>query len=383
MSVERFQRVAIRVCILVTITVAFLVAVELAAFGYLRWSARRLLERTDPHAQLSVYRSEPWAAAYWREHQIVHRPPEYHAYVVWRRPEFTGTTIVIDRDGIRRTHHSHCDDPRAYTVYVFGGSALWGYGSPDWATIPSLLAERYEAERPACVVNYGETAWVSTQNVIELVRQLTKSARKPDLVIFYDGCNEIVIPYSTGRPDVHSNFNEIKSWLERRGQAGEGSFGYLTLANTRGLAARIAARLKTVSADSLFTGDVDHLAREIARGYLANLDVVEGLARRYGFAYAAFWQPVAVLGHKILTEEERTLMGEMTGEGSRLGRALHEKTHALVRASGHSHLRDFTGVFDDRRESVYITPCHVSPAGNRIVAARMYEAVRGAPRESR
>ena len=70
-----------------------------------------------------------------------------------------------------------------------------------------LLAEQNDkAGRSVCVRNYGETGWVSTQELIKLMLELKRTGRKPDLVIFYDGANDVYLPYQYGRVDVHNQF---------------------------------------------------------------------------------------------------------------------------------------------------------------------------------
>jgi lysophospholipase L1-like esterase len=87
---------------------------------------------------------------------------------------------------------------------------VWGTGSPDWATTPAFLQSGLQAlkGRPVRVVNFGESGWVSSQGLIELIWQL-KSGNYPDLVLFYDGSNDVYAAYQSGRAGVHQNLDEI------------------------------------------------------------------------------------------------------------------------------------------------------------------------------
>jgi hypothetical protein len=96
---------------------------------------------------------------YWRQYDAADRF-NYQPYVLWRRKPFQGSMLTISEDGIRRTLHTKCDEG-SYTIWMFGDSALWGDGATDNETIASFLASDYERQgRKACVVNYGESAWV-------------------------------------------------------------------------------------------------------------------------------------------------------------------------------------------------------------------------------
>jgi acyl-CoA synthetase (AMP-forming)/AMP-acid ligase II len=109
--------------------------------------------------------------------------------------------------------------PNALKVFTFGGSPMWGTGSPDWSTIPAYLRIELEEarRRPLCIMNFGESAYVSTQSVIELMLQL-QAGNVPDIAIFTDGVNDIFTGYQSGKAGIHQNFEQIAARLEGTGQ---------------------------------------------------------------------------------------------------------------------------------------------------------------------
>jgi lysophospholipase L1-like esterase len=77
------------------------------------------------------------------------------------------------------------------TVWFFGGSALFGDGQRDEHTIPSEFARIAEAQGiPVEARNYGRPGIAMWQE-LELYEQLVGSGEKPDLVVFYDGFNDL------------------------------------------------------------------------------------------------------------------------------------------------------------------------------------------------
>jgi lysophospholipase L1-like esterase len=141
----------------------------------------------------------------------------YHAFVLFRRGPLQGETINIDQEGIRFTPGADCG-PHAFKVFAFGGSTMWGTGAPDWSTIPSYLQMGMNKLKngPICVVNFGESAYVSTQSVIELMLQL-QAGNIPDVTLFLDGVNDIYAAYQSGRAGLHQNFAQVADQFERRG----------------------------------------------------------------------------------------------------------------------------------------------------------------------
>ncbi len=325
----------------------------------------------------------PLAVKYWREHNAS-LGYDYLPFIVWRHVPYNGEMIVVDNDGLRRTSHAHCER-NAYTIWMFGGSTMWGSGSPDWETIPSFLAGEYvKGGRQVCVRNYGESGWVSTQEVIELMLELKRAQRKPDLVIFYDGVNDVTTAWQFGTPYAHDDLPLIKRFVENREKLKRGSFAYILQTNTLEMLRVLSSR---AGFWSLFprreqrrgqraSGDVvKRLARVTAEYYFQNVAIVKDLAQGYGFQYRFFWQPVVFVGQKPLTPDEVMIRDGQILVSPGLD-TMHQLTYDLVQAAKLPHLFYIADVFDNRSDTIYIDWAHVSAEGNRLVATRMYEILR-------
>jgi hypothetical protein len=92
--------------------------------------------------------------------------------------------------GIRAT----CAKTAILRIWVFGGSTVYGIGTPDSATTPSYLSRELDTDPSACVEvsDLGVEGFVRNQEVILLAQQL-KAGRRPDIAIFYDGINESLV----------------------------------------------------------------------------------------------------------------------------------------------------------------------------------------------
>lgn len=379
---SRVDRTALRsAMIMLTLITLSLVAVETVSFLLLRIKGAMNQRRTDARRALSPYSEASWADRYWREFVGSDRV-EYHPYVVWRRRPYVGQTINVDASGLRRTLNVQCTDP-GFVIWMFGGSTLWGSGAPDEATIPSLLAAEYARDRQSvCIRNYGEMAWVSTQEVIKLLLELKREPRAPDIVIFYDGANEALLPYQSDWLDGHQNLDRIRAVLERPLAERDGSFGWLLESNTARMLQRAASWIGVANRDAALAARyrahravIEDLTRESIRSYFRNIDTVRMLSSGYGFSLFFFWQPVLWTEAKPLTPEEADIL-----ESER--RALpgldevYRHAHRLVAEKGHPGVSDISDSFRDQRSTIYIDPLHVSPEGNRIVAKRIYDELR-------
>jgi hypothetical protein len=364
------EKLARRIGIAVGLVFLWLIYVEIASFARLRLAHTDTDVIPRDHLQ-SVYTGATWVntlADEWEPSNKV----DYEAYVGWQRRPFEGQTIRIDAAGVRRSFHSHCDD-KEYTIWMFGGSTVWGAGTPDWLTIPSLLAEKYEqGGRNVCMRNYGEKAWVSTQEVIKLMLELKKNERKPDLVIFYDGPADVYESYQSGRAGLHQNFDETKHFLEGHASAGAGNFRYFSETNT----ARLFGQQRWQSRIErwITQKDTGSIARETIRCYLGNVQLVQALGREYGFEPVFFWEPRISTGKKQLTPLEEAARDAARQRTPGMEEA-NQAAYALIKAECRAPMYCIADAFDGETGTVYFDDAHIDATGNQLIAARMYNTI--------
>ncbi|MDX1521055.1 MAG: SGNH/GDSL hydrolase family protein, partial [Anaerolineae bacterium] len=329
---------------------------------------------------LPYYAEQIWSTQYWQEHKLALKK-KYHPYVVWRSPPFAGELLNIDQNGIRQTPGTRCKSD-TYRIFLFGGSTMWGWGAPDWGTIPAYLQAELQADHPesVCVVNFGEQAYVSTQSLVQLML-LLEAGEVPDMVIFYDGVNEVFAASQTGRPIIHQNFSETAAIFE---ESQPSFLRGLQALNSFTLFQMVVAQLNIAQAgtEELSPNDVntDQLAEAVVQAYLTNYKNVAALAESYGFDYYFFWQPYILTGDKPLTDQEQAMitglnwvfvLDEKTGD-------LFATTYSNVEleAENFANLYSLAHAFDQTETQVWIdTWGHVTPVGNRLIAQQMVDII--------
>ena len=123
-----------------------------------------------------TYGDSTWPNKYFSEFEEA-RVPRWEPYVYWRRKGYNGNYININDDGIRVVPRKDiAREAESLKIFMFGGSTLWGTGARDEFTIPALLEELIESKGGVDVevINFGESGYVSTQEIILLIRQLQK-----------------------------------------------------------------------------------------------------------------------------------------------------------------------------------------------------------------
>jgi hypothetical protein len=373
-EVKRSHLLFYNICFACCFILATLVFIELVSTVVLQLGFFSHSTAPD-YLKADVYKGKPWAAKYWQEHGEAGKFA-YQAYVGWRQLPYSGETIKIAADNRRETVNSDCSG-KAFTIWMFGGSTMFGTGAPDWGTIPSYLAETLtKAGAPVCVRNLGQTGWRNTQEVMELILELKRSPRPPDLVIFYDGYNEGFAFDQSGLLDVHMNYQQMRDLIEKPSQ--RRFFGNLLafLSTTHTFRLITQSRHASSFLDDLNSSSrlgTDEEAKEDLRiSYLRNLDVVAALSKQYGFQYAFFCQPTIYSGQKHLSAEEggylRRYSSRIEGD-PREYRAMAE----VLKQGAPDNFVDISDAFDETQDTVYTDFVHVGPEGNKIVATRMFE----------
>ncbi len=333
----------------------------------------------DPRVVEAGYGGESWVARHYRELEALE--DRWEPYVYFRQKPFAGATIAIDEAGRRRTWQApptpnHRDRTKEFRIMMLGGSSLWGFGARDDRTIPSLIArELHERGFRVEVRNLAEIGYVSTQEVVALLREL-QSGYRPDLVIFYDGVNDTTSALLEGEAGVTTN--ERNRRLEFNIRQSPVRLGGAMVARliVESAAYRFAqavgrqlAKVRGTAGASTPTGARGDLAAEVVRRYRANIEIVDELARGFGFDVLYFWQPV-VFGKASPTEYERH-------EAEKLAWAEEFFADVYEAVRGSRELRDHRGFHDLSREFsrsdelVFIDFCHTTEAGYARIAGTM------------
>jgi|TARA_Y100000031_G_C8212045_1_gene381495 hypothetical protein len=346
------------------------------------------LDSYEPWKNHPYYAQQEWSADYWRE--TTPRTGIYQPYVNWKSAPYHGELLNINESGLRVTPNSEEDNP-SLSIFCFGGSTMWGWGSPDWGTIPAHLAEIINTqfrEESVKVVNYGQRIYISSQEVIQLIEEI-KHGNVPDIVIFYDGVNDVGTAYSYG-PGVPYDVWKIYRQGRIEAVKEQGTIQKLIDLSLDLKSSRVAQwGLRTLSSkfgyqqSRPFPGkaiDIDELSRETVSIYLSNMDIVDALSQKYGFDYYFFWQPSLLHEEsKPLTWREQEVRQVIV---TRSGFELIEFRHTVYNmikseAEKRANLHYIADIFNNTPDLVFIDSAHLTPEGNKLVAEKMADIIAG------
>lgn len=364
--------------LLLGLTLMLLAALEFGLRGAFALKDR-VAKPTTPDTRVvrEGYAGASWPIEHQRELEAL--AARWEPYVYFRQRPFAGKTITIDERGRRavwRPPGTVADESKRLKILTLGGSALWGYGARDDRTIPSLLARSLHERGVAAEIRNGsEIGYVNTQELVALVREL-QAGYRPDVVLFYDGVNDMTSALLAGEPTLTTNeVNRVREFnlLQSPGRLTAALIGRLVadsalqrLAQSIGrrfLGAPATVRPETASADPAA------LARGVVEGYRANMSLVDALAESYGFRPLFVWQPVVLSKSRpVPFEREEAAKYAWTAPiFAEVGRAIEDA--ADLRSRG--DFVDLSGLFDEYDGLVFIDYCHTTEAAN----ARLAEAI--------
>lgn len=283
---------------------------------------------------------------------------------LWARPG-ASKFITIDSEGRRVTFDPAPGVAKTATVYMFGGSAMFGYTARDRFTIPSLVAEElsHRGRSDVKVLNFAQSTFNLTQEVNTLVLEL-RARRVPAVAVFMDGNNEIAPPFQNGR--VGSILNEDQLARRLMGPAN----GFADLLMSRLLLAQRFARIVQKPVEPFV--DDQKLCLEIAEQYFALMNVAKALGNEFGFQTIYFWQPM-----NATTGKQRTSWEQSISSAPRWRETVAACTKVVDDVLQARNIGDFHPLhhlFDQEKESVFLDDYgHIVESGNRKVAAAMVD----------
>jgi lysophospholipase L1-like esterase len=353
---------------------AVLELVMFAAWSFARWvHPAPLPPETSP-----AYSGATWVPDFYREQSLRLAAPytyvpfrisgvtpwhgkyfnnDEHPAGVWRR------TLNPD-DGQCQQHSPQHPNT---SVWIFGGSTVYGTGVPDWATLPSYLSRSLKIDGSPCldVTNFGCESYASTQELLLLIEQL-KRGGTPDIVIFYDGVNDAHGGMAAPDPWVaHYGYATIKARVEG---SFSGRFDFIhRLYTMRVIDA--ARQLFHRRGESLSAEQLRAKAAVVVDNYVANQNIARALGQAYHFRFYGFWQPMLFCGHKPLVSFEQQITQLDATSKARLDPrpvvAAYQEAERRAPKASFVYLGD---IFDSTPEGVYIDEAHLGPHGNELAA---------------
>jgi hypothetical protein len=328
------------------------------------WSAQHLraLLANVPQT-LSLTQSLAWISERWSRTGLP--PADYRSHIGWRRVPWAQDGIHVEGpNNQRRTTNGPTSG--GAQVYWFGGSTMWGTGVTDSGTIPSQFSARTGIRSE----NFGDLGYTAHQSLLLLI-QLLQEGHRPDLVVFYDGVNEV---WAKCRVESVATSTELDFSIRnvlRRSSHPDSFTYYFTpfLKAAENFSRELNRETRGESYDCPSNAEK---AEAVADNMIKDWELAKLLTEHYGGKFIAFLQPVVHFS--------RTKVNHIGGSAAALIERLrpsYEKIYPMLRERVARHGDGFHDIVSaaDIDEPVYIDFCHLDRRGNARVLDRMLEII--------
>ncbi|MBI2414880.1 hypothetical protein HYV31_03565 [candidate division WWE3 bacterium] len=309
--------------------------------------------------------------------------------VDWLTPEGTRLVIPKDfsseylnvRDGLRKT--SHQPEKYEHMIYVFGASTVFCAEVPDDYTINSYLQQKINEKYPNKykVENFGASSVVSAQ---ELERLKTIDIKEGDIVIFFDGANDVVQSIYNNDPEGYiigknnqvlresGKFKELAIKLfVKYGEKSKFVGYFLNPFESRFLPIHMTDASK-----------VDQLTTDLLTNYLKNVTEAAGFTTGRKAQFAHFLQPNLYSG-SYLTPYEFQLKNNYYLIGTGISEAFAKAYPSMVETTNklksqyNVNSTDLTNIFDarEKNEEFFLDWVHVTEKGNEIISNNIFKVL--------
>lgn len=271
-------------------------------------------------------------------------------------------------------------EPGEYRVFVIGGSTLV-LGTTEEKTIPGYLQTlaHKSGKKNWNVYNFGIVSAVTGQQLSLVLHELV--AFQPDLIISYDGANDILSPYyADPRPNYPFNFFVIENKLLKF-QRGWPVTDILRILFSRSYAVKrffgggLQLGLLTMGERRQDVGyQTDAWEQAIVHQYIENLKKMCAIAKTFGFSYAAYLQPLIQFKNS-LTEHEAAFVGDKEFNAfvnKQYGRIRTQINQTESISRNFCVTSDLSKIFQDTKEEIYWDNIHIRNEGNHMVADAIY-----------
>ena len=305
--------------------------------------------------------------------------------------EFHGKYFNVDsvspvRAAYRRTINPYAREHADIAVLILGGSTVYNSEVPDGLTVASRLSFMLNSRDRTryYVINAGVTSINSLQERERLDYELKRGLR-PNIVVVYDGVNDIyqgvysnnpdgVMFSAASRPAAKDPELQATTWQRSRAWAQPLLHSHI-YSRLQERALRNPPRV--IPVHMLNAEAVASAARRTKEEYLKHIVAMQRLAGEHGASLYVFLQPTAFLGGYFDSHDDARLAFETAlvqtpklDDAFRAGYPLLQEAIAEARRRG-VKAYDLSGVFESKTDNIFLDFCHVNSVGNHMIADAM------------
>ncbi len=269
-------------------------------------------------------------------------------------------TININSDGFRGDEIQENPD---YRIFLIGGSTTFGVGTTsDHSTIPGYLQQFYDEQFPDKkieVINAGiPKAYSYTEKYLI---ENTLLNYNPDLLVIYDGWNDVEINYEQYSSSVDESF---MTQLIRE--------MYRIDITTPKVLLKVYFNYKHDVVETIPFNS--KMMDEKVSLWVKSWKSICELQEKHDFKTIIILQPILGTGNKILSVEEQKYASHYDTENRNQNYETYANYLDELNLTCTTSF-DLRNGFDSHSETIYFDSGHVGDSGNKIIADKIYAKI--------
>lgn len=286
------------------------------------------------------------------------------------------------KNGLRHT----IDQPANFSsrILIFGGSTAWGSGSSDRNTIPSIIQKKInnELNKKIKVINYGFTT-VTINQQLNLLKNIKINTN--DIVIFYDGGNDIFQSMINENPDGsiigYNQSNKFNIFIQNL------KFFLSNTSNTYKLMSVVKSKFNQNELQNCSIEDKEKSNALISNGfehYISKIKQANEYVTKNSATFIHFLQPSLFYKDNKYSDYEKKII-EFSPLGINECKIYQERVmngYKYYSSNYKNSLKDLnsnnlTNTLDPVKanEEYFLDNLHISSAGNKIIAEEIYKVI--------
>jgi len=330
--------------------------------------SKQLNQTKDLRAYYPTYSNKEFSIELLNEFSKL--PTNYRSFIGWRREKvkFKYTNISGPYNA-RKSKGESIDN----SVWFFGGSTMWGDGASDLQTIPS----HFNSLTNIPVYNFGEKGWSSRQSLNQLINAIGDN-KKPSVVIFYDGVNDVIHQCRSELKILPAHSREIQIQNALKPLLTKERISNFILSPYIAIARKFSIQFPVDNGSQSKAYDCDTnetKARSIAQHLVNNWRTAYFLSKSNNFNFYGVLQPTLFT---TKTNSEYFLPSEVK-KSSKL-EIQYRIVYPLILKEIRRYCeydKDFCTTLIDGKDwldgtnNIFIDFCHVNSLGNKVIAERL------------
>lgn len=328
----------------------------------------------DWQLSLPVYKNYNWASEYYKDYKKLNF--EFAPFTGFKNKSMSSNTINISMNGIRKSRN----DSDSAQVLFLGASTIFGYGSNDFNTIPSIFSKL--SDDSISVRNLGTNGFSVFQNFIKLNQYLFYQVN-PEIVISFDGGLESFILLENQKFEMsHINADKFQKAFYKIPE--HSYFEYLKslIVPLQKVTIGVSKRLlnENVPIVSKSPQQLEIALNQYSLNMVNSWEQMLVLCNSKGIDFYCFYSPI--FSESSFDKSNILIAGKIdkiTEHRILIRKMLHKKVINLLQSERYASLsKRFVDLskFLDSKQNVYIDPIgHFSPVGNELIANELIKHI--------